>query len=280
MDNETLVSSIADILGHCHLPQIRTVLGVPEPVEASAGWRDELEKATTVDECIEIYNKEKSEEGETEALEKALTLATTMEDYDYIYNHSHSAALQEKAAEKIEALLASQLEAATTMDECIDISQSSRGGLRERALEKALTLAKTEEECRRVIRQSCPTALRKKAFEKIEALLSSKLEAATTVEECLRFMPFSGSPELRQKAQMKIDAIMMPKIDSATTVRECLNILGRCCSEQLRKRNLEKALTLATTVEDWALVFRLTKNQSPEADMCIRTIAEILQKKQ
>ncbi|OHB14250.1 MAG: hypothetical protein A2431_02750 [Candidatus Zambryskibacteria bacterium RIFOXYC1_FULL_39_10] len=280
MDNETLVSSIAGILGHYHLPQIRTVLGVPESEEENVKWKDELEKATTVDECIEVYNNEESEKGEIEALEKALTLANTVDEYGLIYDSSHSEAIRKKAVEKIEALLASQLETATTMNECFDISKSSHGGLREGALEKALTLAKTVEECRRVIRQSCPTAIREKAVERIETILSSKLEVATTVEECLGIMNNTGSPELRQKTQMKIDTIMTPKIDSVTTVRECLNILGKCCSEQLRKRNFERAFALATTVKDWALVFRLTKNHSPEADMCIRTIAEILQKEQ
>jgi hypothetical protein len=250
MNDEKIVSQVIRLLGANRVLQIRTALNAPDPEKkkcAPINWEARLEAATTLRKCYRISENVNGE-------------------------------LWQRTREKINSMLLPMLKAATTAKECLYIFKNAKGELEWKALEKALHLATTMEMFREIERLAYNSRFEEKARIGIDNFLLSKLRAAKTVEACM-YAYIHGSSKVEKMAIRKVNRLLCPRLRATTTVRGCIGVYDRGFNE-LRQKAIKKAMTIATTLAEWKMIFEKTRVNSAEADTCIRAIAAILEKRE
>ncbi|MFA5935069.1 MAG: hypothetical protein WC827_04245 [Candidatus Paceibacterota bacterium] len=142
--------------------------------------------------------------------------------------------------------LAERLQKAETVNECLELCQE-RGrhtdGFCSKAIEKALLLASTPEECRSV-----------------EIIIS-----------------LYGYHSDRHPYEIKMEVLLKPQLEVASTVTEYLEVCHFAPrGSKTEKEAMQQALNLAKNIKDFKDVFGKTAPGSEIHHICIRRILELL----
>lgn len=274
--NSNVFKTVIGILGINNEEQVRKVLGLKSLIE---DFQTRLDCATTTADCLDLYqNLTKNPNFARKALEKSLSLATTIEECRGVDRFSTDGSnFNKKIMKKIIAILQLKLETVITTKEALEIfcyapENSNVGKI---ALEKALGLAKTWDDCWCVYNN-----LHGKNWETMSRIVLEKaFDFAKTFSDyyLIQLRSFRSKKDIASKAAGKIVTLLQPQVEKASTSFECL-YLHNCCpyNSELRKRALEKALNLATTIEEYKRIYGCINEQSPEAILCIKQITTIV----
>ncbi len=165
--------------------------------------REQLRSAADFSACIEIYHEAyamREDEGiSTLALEKALALATTAEEFQVVYDSAGDSDLEKKAAEKQEQVFLERIDRATTTSECIDIENEADNDFNleidaDAVVKKALSLATSASDCRIILEDRDfddpeDNTLLREIYEKMVLFF-------TTVDECEELWDEEGTDSI------------------------------------------------------------------------------------
>lgn len=165
--------------------------------------REQLNAAKHFDECIDIHNDAadlNNDEGVgAQALEKALALASTAEEFQIVYDSAGDSDLEKKAAEKQEQVFLERIDRATTTSECIDIENEADNDFNlwidaDAVVKKALSLATSESDCRIILEDRDfddpeDNTLLREIYEKMVSFF-------TSVDECEELWSVEGTDSL------------------------------------------------------------------------------------